>query len=76
MSNIIELDNLRHHFNVMALCLSQSSNQEVCHNKWIATVVSGTSLFKLECPKCGAFNSFASFLPDEYSEQFNKGVTE
>ena len=62
MSYVIKPDNLRPHFNVMALCISRSSNQEVCLNKWVATVISGTCLFKLECPKCGAFNSFVSFL--------------
>lgn len=51
------------HFNVLAMCLP-------CGHRWIGTVIAKTSLFKLECPSCGAFDSFASFIPPDYSEEF------
>lgn len=54
------------YFNVIALCL-------VCTGKWIGTVKATASLFQLECPHCKEFDSFASFIPDEYLEQFGEG---
>lgn len=60
--NIIEAYKDPAWFNVMALCLN-------CHYKWIGSVEAKTSLFTLECPGCGADNSFASFLPDDYLDQ-------
>ena len=60
MDNVIDIrDRQGAWFNVMALCLG-------CKHKWIGTVECRTSLFKLECPKCGAFDSFASFIPDQW----------
>lgn len=44
---------------VLVLCV-------VCRYKWVGNVLTRTSLFKLECPRCGEFNSFASFIPPEY----------
>lgn len=49
--------------NLFALCLS-------CWHRWIATVESRTSVFKLECPKCKALDSFASFIPVDYTAEF------
>jgi hypothetical protein len=56
------------HFNVMAICMAPSTckHESLCLHRWIGTVMANTSLFKLECPKCGAQNSFASFLPLDY----------
>lgn len=47
------------YWNVNALCLE-------CFHRWIGGVLAETSLFQLQCPRCGAFNSFASFIPDDY----------
>lgn len=64
------------HFNVLALCLEvercivTGGTYKMCGHRWIGTVVSKTSLFKLECPKCGAQNSFASFIPHDYLQEF------
>lgn len=49
------------HFNVWALCLD-------CKQRWIGTVHYSTSLFTLVCPRCNRENSFASIIPDDYSE--------
>lgn len=64
MSEVTSLDDKRPHYAVMAMCLQAS-----CQHRWFATVLARTSLFKLECPKCGAQNSFASFLPQDYLEE-------
>lgn len=60
---IIDLDERRGAFlyTVMVLCLT-------CDHRWIGGVPIETSLFKLECPQCGAQNSFASFVPEDYQE--------
>lgn len=52
------------YFNVIALCL-------LCRHKWIGMVEVETSLFTLQCPACGTQDSFASFLPDDYLEEFS-----
>ena len=52
------------HFNVWAMCLP-------CSHRWIGVVHFSTSLFKLECPSCGAQESFASIIPGEYLEAHN-----
>lgn len=62
MSEPIDICKNLPHFNIMALCLS-------CSHRWIGLVVARTSLFQLECPRCGAQNSFATFIPDEYLEE-------
>jgi len=48
-------------FNVLAMCLK-------CKHRWVGNVMPETSLFKLECPKCGKQDSFASFMPADYEE--------
>ena len=77
MSKIINLDDYRKDnlFAVLALCLEASENEsmdylEPCFHRWVAGVPKKTSLFKLECPSCGAQNSFASILPSEYLDVF------
>lgn len=67
MSEVIDISDLKErrmdnepHFNVLALCLR-------CWHRWIGTVHFRTSLFHLECPRCKQDDSFASFIPDEYS---------
>ncbi len=47
------------HYNVFALCVS-------CKYKYFAKVEIGTSMFQLECPNCHGYDSFVSFIPDEY----------
>jgi len=62
MSNVVDLSKHRmpvEKFVILALCIS-------CRHRWIGTVESSTSLFKLQCPKCDEQNSFASFIPPEY----------
>lgn len=61
MTNVIHIDFRRSEprFAVMCLCLT-------CMHRWVGSVLVGTNLFKLECPHCGAFDSFASFMPSEY----------
>lgn len=49
------------HFNVLAICLP-------CSHRWIGVVHFETPLFKLECPSCGAQESFASIVPKEFLE--------
>ena len=51
------------HFNVFAMCV-------VCAARWVATVHYKTPLLMLECPACGAQESFPSFIPDSYSSLF------
>lgn len=57
--------NARPHFNVLAMCLE-------CCSQWIGTVDAEVSLFRLECYKCKECNSFASFIPPDYMEQFRE----
>ncbi len=51
------------HINVKALCIEPNftayGSAFPCFNQWIGTCPEGTNLTKLECPKCGAQNSFA-----------------
>lgn len=57
-------------FAALAICLELLPNHGYCMYRWVAGVPKGTSLFKLECPRCGCQNSFASILPSEYLEHF------
>ena len=66
MTDIVDITKNLPHFVVMAMCLP-------CKNRWIGTVVAKTSLFRLECPACGVQDSFASFVPCEYTDEFNSG---
>lgn len=51
------------HFNVFAMCVP-------CGARWVATVHYKTPLLMLECPACGAQESFPCFIPDSYSALF------
>jgi hypothetical protein len=59
MTEIIDINKNKPHYAVAALCLS-------CVTRWIGTVISGTSIFKLQCPHCGECDSFATFYPENY----------
>lgn len=74
MSEVIHLDDLKPHFNVLALCLAcgPENTEYKHHQRWIATVTARTSLFALECPRCGEQDSFAAFIPHEYTEAMLK----
>lgn len=64
MSNIVDLDSRRppeKYWVVIAMCMP-------CGARWVGTVPILQSLFTLECPSCGAKDSFASFIPKDYSE--------
>lgn len=63
-TEVVDITKNLPHFVVMAMCLP-------CKKRWIGTVVARTSLFSLECPACGAQESFASFMPVEYTDEFN-----
>lgn len=72
MSNIHNIEDYREGeflFAALAMCVEQVAG-EVCFHRWIAGVPKDTSLFRLECPGCGAQNSFASILPSEYLGEF------
>lgn len=58
----INLFKNKKHFVILAMCLP-------CACRWIGQVIARTSLNRLECPSCGAQESFASFLPPEYTEE-------
>lgn len=47
------------HFVVQALCVP-------CTHRWIGVAHHEANLFKLECPSCGAKESFTSILPHDY----------
>lgn len=69
MQNVEDINKNKPHFNAYAICLHlirDGYSFTPCFNKWIATFPEGTNLLKLECPKCGAQDSFASFIPTEY----------
>lgn len=72
MSEPIDINQNKPHFNVLAVCFApkwaHDPSEELCLHRWIGTVMAQTSLFKLECPVCGAQNSFASFIPHDYLE--------
>lgn len=51
------------HWVILALCLK-------CQHRWVGTIMAGTKLNSLECPDCGTQDSFASFLPPDYTEEF------
>lgn len=76
MSNVEDINKNKNHYSVLAMCVNQKFEGkllvDLCGYRWIGTVVAGTSLFKLQCPRCGEQDSFASFLPDEYMEEFKK----
>lgn len=40
-----------------------------CKYKWTARFKIETSLFMLECPRCGEHNSFPSFVPQWYLDE-------
>lgn len=65
--DIIKVDfdpnRLEPHFNWFAMCID-------CGKRWIATAHYKTSIFRLKCPSCGAHNSFASHVLDEYIETY------
>lgn len=61
--DVIEINSIKLHYAIAALCL-------VCSYRWFGLVVKDTSLFALECPSCRAQHSFASFMPDVYLESF------
>lgn len=54
------------HMTAFALCLD-------CKVRWFAVVHDVRSWFQLECPQCGAHNSFAAPLPAALSEHFEIG---
>lgn len=56
-------DDNKKYFTALALCLA-------CNHRWIASVLSRTSLFKLQCPICMVQDSFASLLTDDYKTDF------
>ncbi len=73
MTEPIDILKNKAHFNVLAMCVAErfdGISHTVCGHRWIGTVVANTSLFKLECPKCGEYDSFASFIPVDYLEEF------
>lgn len=58
----INLDDHRPHIVAKALCLNMVWRADFlvpCFKQWIATCPAETPLTKLECPECGAQNSFA-----------------
>jgi hypothetical protein len=60
--DVINLDDRRPYISWFALCLE-------CKHRWIASVLIKTSIFKLECPECGAQNSFASVIPENLIQE-------
>jgi hypothetical protein len=76
MFEVLDINRNKPHYNVMAICMAPKTIQfhenckNLCYHRWIGTVMKNTNLFELECPKCRHQNSFASFLPDEYLEEF------
>lgn len=48
----------------------------VCRFKWTAAFTAEVSLFKMECPRCGEFNSFPSFVPEWYLEALENNFKE
>ncbi len=66
VSEVIDINENKPHINVKALCLEIGFSNNFmqpgyvpCFKQWIGTCPEGTNLTKLECPKCGAQNSFA-----------------
>lgn len=62
--NVAQLGDHRPHIVAKALCLNvvwelDSDAKAPCLTQWIATCPAETPLTKLECPECGAQNSFA-----------------
>lgn len=60
--NLTRLDDMRPCINAKALCLNMVYKHNAtmpCFKQWIATCPEETNLTKLECPECGAQNSFA-----------------
>lgn len=75
--DLINLDDYRegeYLFAALAMCMAwrypYEESEELCLNRWVAGVPKDTSLFRLQCPKCGGQNSFATVLPSEYMENF------
>ena len=77
MSDVINMDDYRvdmeEYYFCLAMCVS-------CTHRWFASVTNEVSLFRLECPRCGAQNSFAIPLPEYYSraiiERMSEGESE
>ena len=68
MGDVINLDDHRKPpvtHTVFALCVK-------CMTRWCAHVEIGAALFRLECPTCGAHDSFPSFISSEYLEKLNQ----
>jgi hypothetical protein len=68
MGDVINLDDHRkppETHTVFSLCCK-------CMARWAAHVEIGCALFKLECPNCGAHDSFPSFISAEYLEKLNQ----
>jgi hypothetical protein len=63
--NVIDIADRDPHFVAQAICLK-------CKWKWIAVVHCDCSLFTLECSKCGALDSFGSYIPDYVLEARRK----
>ena len=57
--SIKDINKYKPHFLVYAFCFA-------CFAKWTGVVCEGTSLFELECFKCGERNSFATVLPWDF----------
>lgn len=78
MSEIYDIEDYREGeflFAALAMCMNVEYDDiefdtSTCGYRWVAGVPKDTSLFKLECPRCGAQNSFASVLPSEYLSEF------
>lgn len=55
------LDDEGQWFNFFMMCLK-------CKHKWVGSLHVSVSVFKCQCPRCKATDSFGSWIPDEYSE--------
>jgi len=63
MKNVEDITSRLPRYTVAAVCVR-------CFHRWIGSVLARTSLFGLECPECHMQESFASFLPEGYMEEF------
>lgn len=60
VSEVIDINENKPHIVAKALCLGDRGAEFVpCFQQWIATCTENTNLTRLECPRCGAQNSFA-----------------
>lgn len=72
MENIANIDDHRPHIVAKALCLNMvcgGFHPMPCLTQWIATCPAETPLTKLECPECGAQNSFAVEIGQRIAEK-------